>query len=88
MELMSMNDSNSDIKKLNTVKDSLEDMALYLPELEKLTLELISADLSDDYKESNYLQYKLKILEYFVENLNKKISEELGINPKEQKKLS
>jgi len=85
---MSMNDNNSDIKKLNTVKDSLEDMALYLPELEKLTLELISADLSDDYKESNYLQYKLKILEYFVENLNKKISEELGINPKEQKKLS
>ncbi|ADR19220.1 MULTISPECIES: hypothetical protein [Calditerrivibrio] len=83
-----MNDNNSDIKKLNTVKDSLEDMALYLPELEKLTLELISADLSDDYKESNYLQYKLKILEYFVENLNKKISEELGINPKEQKKLS
>lgn len=80
-----MNDNNSDIKKLNTVKDSLEDMALYLPELEKLTLELISADLSDDYKESNYLQYKLKILEYFVENLNKKISEELGINPKEQK---
>ncbi|MGC8769483.1 hypothetical protein [Calditerrivibrio sp.] len=83
-----MNDNNSDIKKLNTVKDSLEDMALYLPELEKLTLELISADLSDDYKESNYLHYKLKILEYFVENLNKKISEELGINPKEQKKLS
>lgn len=83
-----MNDNNSDFKKLNTVKDSLEDMALYLPELEKLTLELISADLSDDYKESNYLQYKLKILEYFVENLNKKISEELGINPKEQKKLS
>jgi len=83
-----MNDNNSDVKKINTIKESLEDMALYLPELEKLTLELITAGLSDDEKESNYLQYKLKILESYVDNLQKKISSELGVNPKDTKKLS
>jgi hypothetical protein len=83
-----MNDNNSDVKKINTIKESLEDMALYLPELEKLTLELITAGLSDDEKESNYLQYKLKILESYVDNLQKKIASELGVNPKDTKKLS
>lgn len=83
-----MNNDNSEVKKLNTVKESLEDMALYLPELERLTLELITAGLTDDYKESNYLHYKLKILEHYVDNLQKKIAQELGINPKELKKLS
>ncbi|MCX8083406.1 MAG: hypothetical protein N3C60_00575 [Calditerrivibrio sp.] len=83
-----MKNNDSELKKLNTVKESLEDINLFLPELEKTTLELISAGLTDDPKESSYLSYKLRILEQYIENLNKKVQQELGVELKNARKLS
>lgn len=72
---MISNDNES--KKINIIKECLEDITLFLSEIEKLTYEIISAELNNNEEKLNYLKYKLRILENYVDNLNKQLKDEI-----------
>ncbi|MEF3254178.1 MAG: hypothetical protein K6348_01220 [Deferribacterales bacterium] len=72
---MISNDNES--KKINIIKECLEDITLFLSEIEKLTYEIISAELNNNEEKLNYLKYKLRILENYVDILNKQLKDEI-----------
>lgn len=80
--------SNNDYKKFNSVKESLEDMALYLSEIERLSIDIIGAELKGDEDTVSYLRYKLKILEMHLENIQNVLKDQMSQNSINKKQLS
>ncbi|KAA0256818.1 hypothetical protein FHQ18_11860 [Deferribacter autotrophicus] len=61
-----------DLNAVNIAKDGLEDLTLFLSEMEKIYKRLTSDDIDDE--ERKFLQYKLKVIESYIDKLNKLIS--------------
>lgn len=80
--------NNNESKKLNIIKESLEDITLYLSEIERLSFDIISSELKDDDDNLAYLTYKLKILEYYIEDINKMLKDNMKQNDTNKKFLS
>ncbi|MCA1927487.1 MAG: hypothetical protein LDL13_04560 [Calditerrivibrio sp.] len=80
--------NNNDNKKLNIIKESLEDITLYLSEVERLSFDIISSELKGDDDRLAYLTYKLKILECYIEDLNKMLKDNMKQNDTNKKFLS
>ncbi|MGA1846018.1 hypothetical protein [Deferribacter abyssi] len=69
-----------DLNAVNIAKDGLEDLTLFLSEMEKIYKRLTSDEI--DEEEKKFLQYKLKIIESYIDKLNKLISSFISIEKK------
>jgi hypothetical protein len=62
-----------DEKDIEQFKEGIEDLSLYLQEIENICLKLEDDSISED--EKNSLLYKLKVLENYAKSMNDKVKD-------------